>query len=155
GGHGLLHAVRRGDRGHGAAGEGADREAGRGGGVDRPADASGHQGHAVVLPAAVRQLIDRSEMAHTDESVDLLSVRDVRKRFPNGTQALRGVNLTVTRGTIHGLVGANGAGKSTLFKIIAGAIAPTAGQIGWMGRDVEWSGPAEAQRAGISTIYQH
>ncbi|MBA2545668.1 MAG: sugar ABC transporter ATP-binding protein [Solirubrobacterales bacterium] len=68
---------------------------------------------------------------------------------------MKGVDLTVERRTVHGIVGANGAGKSTLFKIIAGALEPTSGEIRWKGELVEWSSPAAPLAAGISTIYQH
>ena len=51
-----------------------------------------------------------------------------RKSF-DGTRALEGVSLTISRGSIHALVGENGAGNSPLGKIIAGAYAPDNGQI--------------------------
>lgn len=85
----------------------------------------------------------------------MLELNQITKRFPNGTLALKGVDVTVGRHTVHGIVGANGAGKSTLFKIVAGALSPTAGEIRWKGEIVEWSSPAAPRAAGISTIYQH
>ena len=85
----------------------------------------------------------------------MLELTDITKRFPNGTLALKGVDLTVARRTVHGIVGANGAGKSTLFKIVAGALAPTSGEIRWKGEPADWSSPAAPLAAGISTIYQH
>jgi ribose transport system ATP-binding protein len=86
---------------------------------------------------------------------ELLALRGVTKVFPNGTRALRGVDLTTESGVIHGLVGANGAGKSTLIKVMSGAHGPTDGEIRWDGEVREWSGPAEALRAGIATVHQH
>ncbi|TDD64960.1 sugar ABC transporter ATP-binding protein [Jiangella aurantiaca] len=85
----------------------------------------------------------------------LLEARGVSKRFPNGTEALRQVSLAVEEGSIHGLVGANGAGKSTLFKIIAGALPPTSGQLRWRDADVRWNAPGDSRAAGVSTIHQH
>ncbi|TAN31596.1 sugar ABC transporter ATP-binding protein [bacterium] len=85
----------------------------------------------------------------------LLRLIDVEKVYPNGTVALRGVDLTLDAGEIHGLVGANGAGKSTLIKILTGAIPPTAGEILWKGRQCSWTGPADAKASGIAAIYQH
>ncbi len=85
----------------------------------------------------------------------LLELRGVGKTYPNGTAALRGVSFKVQRGSVHGLVGANGAGKSTLIKIMAGALAPSAGTIVWKGMVAAWKRPADAHAAGLATIYQH
>jgi ribose transport system ATP-binding protein len=86
---------------------------------------------------------------------ELLHLDEVSKIFPNGTVALRGVDLTVRAGSVHGLLGANGAGKSTLIKILSGALPATAGSITWCGARVEWRRPAEPRAAGIATLYQH
>ncbi len=56
----------------------------------------------------------------------VLELRHVSKTF-DGTKALSGVNLTIERGEIHGLVGQNGSGKSTLIKILAGFHSPDPG----------------------------
>ncbi|KFD29561.1 sugar ABC transporter ATP-binding protein [Sphingobium yanoikuyae] len=85
----------------------------------------------------------------------ILTLQGLTKTFPNGTMALKGVDMAVEPGTVHGLLGANGAGKSTLIKILAGALTPTDGAIGWRGEDRNWSGPAGPKAAGIATIYQH
>lgn len=85
----------------------------------------------------------------------LLSIIGIQKRFPNGTVALRGVDITVHSGTVHGLVGANGAGKSTLVKVLSGAMSPTAGELRWKGETVVWADPRSAQTAGVATVYQH
>ena len=63
----------------------------------------------------------------TSEEAPLLRLESVAKTFPNGTVALRGVDLCVERGTVHGLLGANGAGKSTLIKT-CGALPASGGQ---------------------------
>lgn len=85
----------------------------------------------------------------------LLELAGVAKTFPNGTTALLHVDLTVTAGKVHGLLGANGAGKSTLIKILSGALPASAGSIRWHGAPVTWSRPRDARRAGVATIYQH
>ena len=85
----------------------------------------------------------------------LLRLEGVEKVFANGTAALRGVDLVIRRARVHGLLGANGAGKSTLIKILAGALAATAGTMTWRGERVHWKRPSEPQAAGISTLYQH
>jgi ribose transport system ATP-binding protein len=84
----------------------------------------------------------------------LLSLERLAKIYPNGTAALRGVDLAVRSGTVHGLLGANGAGKSTLIRILCGATHATAGRILWRGAEVRWSYPAQARAAGIATLHQ-
>ncbi len=84
----------------------------------------------------------------------LLSLERVTKTYPNGTAALRGVDLAVGPGTVHGLLGANGAGKSTLIRILCGATPATAGTIRWRGQVARWSHPAQARTAGIATLHQ-
>lgn len=61
-----------------------------------------------------------------------ITLRDLTFDWPDGTVALAGVNGTFTAGRT-GLVGRNGAGKSTLFRLIAGDLQPTAGQIDTVG----------------------
>jgi len=85
----------------------------------------------------------------------LLELRAVTKSFPNGTTALRGVDLVVRRGSVHGLVGANGAGKSTLIKCVSGVQPVSTGSIHWAGEECSWSSPGDAQAAGLATIHQH
>ena len=64
------------------------------------------------------------------------------------------VSLTISRGSIHALVGENGAGKSTLGKIIAGVIAPDRGQLLIDGEPVTFHSPREAIARGIVLIAQ-
>ena len=66
----------------------------------------------------------------------LMQLKGVVKSFPNGTLALRGVDLDVHSGKVHGLLGANGAGKSTLIKILSGAYHATLGDVIWRGERV-------------------
>src|SRR5262245_42011551 len=82
-----------------------------------------------------------------------LSVRHITKRFP-GVTALADVNLDAAAGDVHAVVGENGAGKSTLMKILSGAITEYDGEIGLRGKRVEFSGPRDAEEAGVSIMYQ-
>ena len=83
----------------------------------------------------------------------MFEMRGVRKAF-GATQALDGVDLSVTAGEICGLVGQNGAGKSTLMAILAGALEPDAGTMAIDGRPYAPASPIEARRAGVAMIYQ-
>ncbi|MEZ5122117.1 MAG: ATP-binding cassette domain-containing protein, partial [Solirubrobacterales bacterium] len=82
-----------------------------------------------------------------------VTLRAIGKSYP-GVQALRGVDLDIRTGEIHGFVGENGAGKSTLLKILAGAHAPSHGSIEVFGRPVSLSSPKDARALGIATVYQ-
>ncbi|UBU18946.1 sugar ABC transporter ATP-binding protein [Nonomuraea gerenzanensis] len=80
-------------------------------------------------------------------------MRGIGKSFL-GVRVLSGVDLEVTAGEVHAVVGENGAGKSTLMKIICGVHAPDEGTIEIDGRPVSFGHPLEARRAGITIIHQ-
>lgn len=86
-------------------------------------------------------------------SETVLSVRGATKSF-GGVHALRGVDFALRPGEIHALVGENGAGKSTLIKVLTGAYRPDTGEITYQGESVTFAHPADAQKLGITTIYQ-
>ena len=69
-------------------------------------------------------------------------------------QILSDVNLHIHCGTLTVLIGRNGAGKSTLIKTIAGAIAPTGGEIFFKGEKLICKNPTEAIKRGIGVVYQ-
>jgi ribose transport system ATP-binding protein len=83
----------------------------------------------------------------------VLRLTDVVKTFP-GVRALDGVQLEVTAGEVHCLLGQNGAGKSTLIKVLAGVHHADGGEISWLGEPFAPATPQAAVRAGIATIYQ-
>ncbi len=97
------------------------------------------------------QLMTQTIVAPVRESV--LSLTGVNKRF-GAVQALTDVSLEVAPGEVVALVGDNGAGKSTLVKIISGVYAADEGEIVFDGKRVSISGPSEAQRLGIATVFQ-
>jgi ABC-type sugar transport system ATPase subunit len=83
----------------------------------------------------------------------VVEVSGLSKSF-GAIQALRGVNLAVRSGEIHGLVGANGAGKSTLVNILAGRVQPDSGEIRVRGHVERIRDTHEATLRGLSFIHQ-
>ncbi len=57
-----------------------------------------------------------------------LEIKQLTKTYPNGVEALRGVDLTVQAGAFYGLLGPNGAGKSTLIGILTSLVNKTSGE---------------------------
>lgn len=86
---------------------------------------------------------------------EILKMRGINKSFP-GVRALQNVDFTLFEGEIHALMGENGAGKSTLIKVLTGVYAKEGGEIRLRGLDkpVTIKSPQEAQKLGISTVYQ-
>ena len=80
-------------------------------------------------------------------------MKDIVKRFP-GTVALKGVDLEVQEGEIHGLLGENGAGKSTLIKTLTGAYAPDEGEIIIRGESYSHVSVGNLDDLGIAAVYQ-
>lgn len=69
-------------------------------------------------------------------------------------RALQGVDFTLRKGEIHALMGENGAGKSTLIKVLTGVYAKDDGSIALEGKEAAIHSPQDAQKMGISTVYQ-
>jgi ribose transport system ATP-binding protein len=83
----------------------------------------------------------------------ILSLRGICKSF-SGVQVLKEIDLDLTPGQVHCLVGENGAGKSTLIKIISGAYQPDEGTITYQGQALKNLVPRWARENGITAIYQ-
>jgi simple sugar transport system ATP-binding protein len=84
----------------------------------------------------------------------LLQAIGITKRY--GTfLANDSIDLELLPTEIHALLGENGAGKSTLVKIMYGLIAPSEGELRWMGRKLELAGPAAARAHGLGMVLQH
>ncbi|MGH4014599.1 MAG: sugar ABC transporter ATP-binding protein [Pseudonocardiaceae bacterium] len=77
----------------------------------------------------------------------------ITKRY-GGVQACQDIDLTVAAGEVHALLGENGAGKSTLMRILSGDVTDYEGRIEVGGQPRRFSGPADAQAAGIAMIHQ-
>jgi len=86
----------------------------------------------------------------TRGSIDLAGI----SRSYGPTLALAPFTHSFAPGRIHALMGKNGSGKSTLVKVLAGAVAPSAGELRIGGEPVRFASPADAFRAGIVTVHQ-
>ena len=84
----------------------------------------------------------------------LLEARKLDKSF-NGVYALKGLDLSLKEGEIHGLVGENGAGKSTFIKILGGVSTKSSGELTWNGVPFPAEfGPVQSRELGINIIFQ-
>ncbi|MBL8600449.1 MAG: ATP-binding cassette domain-containing protein [Myxococcales bacterium] len=87
----------------------------------------------------------------------MIELRGITKRFVDGPPVLRGVDLTVPRGCLYGLVGPGAAGKSVLLKLVVGLLRPDAGALLIEGEDI--TGLDELRlhrvRARIGMLFQN
>lgn len=83
----------------------------------------------------------------------ILDMNQIEKRF-GGVNALRGVDLQIYEGEVHGIVGENGAGKSTLMKILGREMKANDGSISFRGELINDLSPWQIQSQGIVTVHQ-
>jgi ABC-type branched-subunit amino acid transport system ATPase component/ABC-type branched-subunit amino acid transport system permease subunit len=104
----------------------------------------------------LRRLLGGEDAEHSDAPIELeqrrLVARGVSKAF-GGVKALRGVDLELRRGTVHGLIGPNGAGKSTLGSCLSAQIHPDGGTI-QLGQDRLPRRPHQVARKGLTRVFQ-
>ncbi len=81
-----------------------------------------------------------------------IEVEGLRKRYPGGAEAVKGIDFTVAPGEVFGLVGPNGAGKSTTIGMLTTTIAPTGGRASLAGFDV--AREPLAARGASSVVFQ-
>ena len=81
-----------------------------------------------------------------------VEVTGLRKTYPGGVEAVKGIDFQVLRGEVFGLLGPNGAGKSTTIGMLTTTIAPTSGTARLAGHDVA-SEPLLA-RGASSVVFQ-
>ena len=90
-----------------------------------------------------------SSLASQNDTAPALRVRDLRKTYDNGTQALKGVSLEVAPGDFFGLLGPNGAGKSTLIGIISSLVNLSEGKVEVFGSDLVRNRSATMRLIGL------
>jgi monosaccharide-transporting ATPase len=89
----------------------------------------------------------------SDAPQSVLEARGIVHAYA-GKPALDGVDLRLRAGEVHALMGQNGAGKSTLIKVLTGVEALQAGDLTLGGQQIRPTSTLDAQRLGISTVYQ-
>ncbi|HDS1836396.1 TPA: ABC transporter ATP-binding protein [Stenotrophomonas maltophilia] len=90
-----------------------------------------------------------SSLASQNDTAPALRVRDLRKTYDNGIQALKGVSLEVAPGDFFALLGPNGAGKSTLIGIISSLVNLSEGQVEVFGSDLVRNRSATMRLIGL------
>src|SRR3989344_5932285 len=85
-------------------------------------------------------------------SENALVVKDLKKVYKTGTEALKGVSLTVPAGDFFALLGPNGAGKTTIIGIVTGLVNKTSGSVSVFGHDIDKE--TEVAKAQIGLVGQ-
>jgi len=83
----------------------------------------------------------------------VLEARGIVKRYGHVT-AVNGADFDLRAGEVLAVIGDNGAGKSSLIKVLSGDVVADAGEVLLDGKQVHFRSPADAQAAGIETVYQ-
>ena len=92
--------------------------------------------------------------AHSPSSAPALELVGIDKKF-GPVHANKDINLSVAKGTIHGVIGENGAGKSTLMSIVYGFYHADSGEIKVNGKVAHIRSSQDAIAAGIGMVHQH
>ena len=87
-------------------------------------------------------------------NAEVLGATGVLMQF-GGLKALNNVDLSIKRGTIHGLIGPNGSGKSTMMNVLTGIYVPTAGAISFAGRSLVGRTSSDIALSGIARTFQN
>jgi branched-chain amino acid transport system permease protein len=95
-----------------------------------------------------------SSIGKQNAGAELLKVDSLLMQF-GGLKALNNVDLSVKRGTIHGLIGPNGSGKSTMMNVLTGIYIPTAGSVLYAGESVVGKTSSDIALSGIARTFQN
>lgn len=98
---------------------------------NQAADQANHLSNPVLSPTHVGYA-EEKEVKNTDDSVRLLDVAKLTKRF-GGLTAVSDVTIKLNKGELVGLIGPNGAGKTTVFNLLTGVYEPSEGKIDFDG----------------------
>ena len=95
-----------------------------------------------------------SAVGNKNTGAELLKVDSVLMQF-GGLKALNNVDLSIKRGTIHGLIGPNGSGKSTMMNVLTGIYVPTSGNVFYADESVVGKTSSEIALSGIARTFQN
>jgi len=95
-----------------------------------------------------------SAIGNKNTGAELLKVDSVLMQF-GGLKALNNVDLSIKRGTIHGLIGPNGSGKSTMMNVLTGIYVPTSGNVFYADESVVGKTSSEIALSGIARTFQN
>ena len=70
-------------------------------------------------------------------AIPALKIKDLKKVYPDGPEALKGIDLTIAPGDFFALLGPNGAGKTTAIGIVAGLVNKTSGAVEVFGKNID------------------
>jgi len=90
----------------------------------------------------------------TSDPAPILRVQDLKMHF-GGLKAVDGVDLQVSRGTVHALIGPNGSGKTTTLNVLNGIYKPTSGRIFIESEDVTALAPHDRAARGVGRTFQN
>ena len=116
-------------------------------------------GKAKITRGEVAEEVDDSisfisAVANQNTGAELLKVESLLMQF-GGLKALNNVDLSIKRGTIHGLIGPNGSGKSTMMNVLTGIYIPTAGSVLYAGESVVGKTSSDIALSGIARTFQN
>ena len=111
---------------------------------------TGHVASGTSGPVAPLIMRDVPKMA---PGTPVLRADNIAKHY-GGLKAVKGVSISIEEGELRGLIGPNGAGKSTFFKMLAGEIIPTSGEVFLRGKNITGIGVTSVCQMGMSKSYQ-
>ena len=108
---------------------------------------------ATTAAAAPTRPLSMRQVSPAPAGTPVLRADNIAKHY-GGLKAVKGVSISIAEGELRGLIGPNGAGKSTFFKMLAGEIEPTAGEVFLRGENITGIGVTSVCQMGMSKSYQ-